>query len=279
MVVSTKSVLARSRKPIVRAMNEAAPSVKSAVRVFEILEHFKEVRQPLRLKDLAAQLGYPMSSTAALIKTLVDEGYFHFDQKSRAYFPTPRLSQLINWIPAPTYEQGPVLDAMHRLQHGTGEMVVLGTPIGVYVEYVVTLRSSQAVQLYAPAGTRRLLVQTGMGWLMLSRISAAAALGIYRRTIGLRELDEQELRRETFLARIEQMRQQDYAFTRAKDYVRPTAHWSGAMISMLIPVPAKHRRLAIGIGGPAERLDAHCEHILPQLRTEVARLSNFIDEF
>jgi DNA-binding IclR family transcriptional regulator len=260
-------------------MNEAAPSVKSAVRVFEILEHFKEVRQPLRLKDLSAQLGYPISSTAALVKTLVEEGYFHFDQSSRAYFPTPRLSQLTNWIPAPTYEQGPVLDAMHRLQHGTGEMIVLGAPVGVYVEYVETLRSSQAVQLYAPPGTRRLLVQTGMGWLMLSRMSETAALGIYRRTIGLGELGEEELGRETFLARVEQMRQQDHAFTRAKDYARPVAHWSGAMMSMLIPVPPKHRRIAIGIGGPADRLNAHCEQILPQLRAEVARLSAIVDEF
>jgi DNA-binding IclR family transcriptional regulator len=237
------------------------------------------VQQPLRLKDLAAQLGYPTSSTAALIKTLVEQGYLHFDQKSWTYFPTPRLSQLTNWIPAPTFEQGPVLDAMHRLQHGTREMIVLGTPIGIYVEYVGTLRSLHAVQLYAPPGTRRLLVQTGMGWLMLSRMPGSAALGIYRRTIGLGELEEPKLRRETFLARIDQMRRQDYAFSRARDYVRPTAHWSGAMISMLVPVPANHRRLAIGIGGPAARLDAHCEGILKQLRAEVARLSEIIESF
>jgi DNA-binding IclR family transcriptional regulator len=260
-------------------MKKAPTPVKSAIRVFEILNHFKEVQQPLRLKDLAAQLGYPMSSAAALIKTLVEQGYFHFDQKSRAYFPTPRLSQLTNWIPTATFEQGPVLDAMHRLQYGTREMIVLGTPIGIYIEYLVTLRSPQAVQFYAPSGTRRLMVQTGMGWLMLSRMPGSAALSIYQRTIGLGEINEPELGRETLLARIDQMRRQDYAFTRAKDYVRPTSHWSGAMISMLVPVPAKHRRLAIGIGGPADRLDAHCEDILVQLRAEVARLSKIMETF
>jgi DNA-binding IclR family transcriptional regulator len=260
-------------------MNDAAPSVKSAMRVFEILEHFKGVRQPLRLTDLAAQLGYPVSSTAALIKTLVDAGYFRFDSQSRAYFPTPRLSQLTDWIPAPNYEEGPVLDAMHQLQQSTGEMIVLGTPIGVYIEYVNTLRSSQAVPLYAPPGTRRLLVQTGMGWLMLSRMSETAALNIYRRTIGLRELTEDELSRDAFLARIGQMRQQDHAFTHAKDYARPTAHWSGAMMSMLLPVPPKHRRLAIGIGGVADRLEANIEHIRARLRAEVTRLASVIEGY
>lgn len=260
-------------------MNEAAPSVKSAVRVFEILEHFKAVRQPMRLTDLAAQLGYPISSTAALVKTLVDSGYFHFDGNSRVYFPTSRLSQLTNWIPTPNYEGGPVLDALHQLQRSTGEMIVLATPVGVYVEYVTTLRSSQAVPLYAPPGTRRLMVQSGMGWLMLSRISETAALDIYQRTIGLGELSEKELRRESFLARIEQMRQQDHAFTTAKDYVRPTSHWSGAMMAMLIPVPRKHRRLAIGVGGLAERLNAQSEQIRAQLRAEVARLSDVVNDY
>jgi DNA-binding IclR family transcriptional regulator len=274
-----RRVLRESARNVVPAMNEAAQSVKSAARVFEILEHFKEVRQPLRLSDLAAQLGYPISSTAALVKTLVDAGYFHFDGNSRAYFPTPRLSQLTNWIPAPNYEEGPVLDAMHQLQRSTGEMIVLATPVGIYLEYVATLRSSQPVPLYAPPGTRRLMVQSGMGWLMLSRMSETAALDIYRRTIGLGELGEDELRRERFLARIEQVRDQDYAYTTAKDYVRPTSHWSGAMMAMLVPVPRKHRRLGIGVGGQAERLNARGEQIRQQMRTEVARLSNLLNDY
>ena len=251
--------------------------VKSALRVFEILEHFKDIRKPMRLKDLARHLRYPVSSTAALMKTIVEQGYLHFDQNSRTYFPTPRLCELTNWIPVATFEQGPVLDAMHRLQRATHEMIVLGTPVGIDIKYVETLRSTQAIQLYNPPGTRRLLVQTGMGWLMLSRLAESAALAIYRRTIALGKLAEREFVPAAFRARLDQMRRQDFAFTRASDYVRPTAHWGGAMISMLIPVPANHRRLAIGIGGPVERLDTHSAEILAHLRSEVARLSEFAE--
>lgn len=255
-------------------------SVKSAMRVFEILEKFKEVRQPLRLKDLCEHLGYPVSSTAALIKTIADQGYLHFDQTSRAYFPTPRLAQLTNWVGGANFEHGPVLDAMRRLQRMTGELSVLGTPIGIHMEYVETLRATHVIQLYNPPGTRRLLVQLGMGWLMLSRMPEATATAIYKRTVTLGKVDATEFPLEDFLARLAQMRKQDFAFTRASDYVRPnTAHWGGAMISMLVPVPPNHRRLAIGIGGPAQRLDDNHDALLAALRTEIARLSEQAESF
>lgn len=255
-------------------------SVKSAMRVFEILEQFKEVRRPLRLKELCERLGYPVSSTAALMKTIVDQGYLHFDQTSRAYFPTPRLAQLASWIGGANFEHGPVLDAMRRLQRTTGELIVLGTPIGIHMEYVETLRATQVIQLYNPPGTRRLLAQLGMGWLMLSRMPEATATALYRRTIVLGKVDEAEFPLDAFQARLAQMRKQDFAFTRATDYVLPnTAHWGGAMISMLVPAPANHRRLAIGIGGPAQRLDENTDAILAALRAEIVRLAEQAESF
>jgi hypothetical protein len=50
------------------------PNVKSAIRVLEVLEQFGEMRQPLRLKDIASSLHYPVSSTAALLKSLATLG-------------------------------------------------------------------------------------------------------------------------------------------------------------------------------------------------------------
>jgi len=58
-------------------------SVKSACRVFEILEHFKDAKQPLRLSAIAERLHYPLSSTAALLSTMAEQGYLQFESVSR----------------------------------------------------------------------------------------------------------------------------------------------------------------------------------------------------
>jgi DNA-binding IclR family transcriptional regulator len=49
--------------------------VKSAVRVLEILELLARAREPVPLREVAAELGYPRSSTHALLQTLVARGY------------------------------------------------------------------------------------------------------------------------------------------------------------------------------------------------------------
>ena len=93
---------------------------------------------------------------------------------------------------------------------------------------------------------------------------------------------------DAFRARLTQLADRDVVSTRATDYVRPTAHrggirptahWGGGMIAMLVPTPANHRRLAIGIGGPAQRLDEHSEEIIADLRSETGRLAEQAESF
>jgi DNA-binding IclR family transcriptional regulator len=135
------------------------------------------------------------------------------------------------------------------------ELVVLGAEDGIYVNYIKTLRGAEeGIQLYISPGTRRLLVQIGSGWLMLSRTSREKARGIYEQTIAAGKLTEKEFPRATFFRRLRERAELDVAFTKARDLVRPAAHWGGGMIAALVPTAEGHRQMAIGIGGPAERL-------------------------
>ena len=68
--------------------------VKSAQRVFQILELFAEDRAPRRPIQIARQMQYPVSSTIALLRTMVASGYLAFERRSRTYFPSVRLFQL-----------------------------------------------------------------------------------------------------------------------------------------------------------------------------------------
>jgi DNA-binding IclR family transcriptional regulator len=54
-------------------------TVKSAERVFDILEVFALWREPLALKDVAGQLGIPKSSALMLLRTLESRGYLMRD--------------------------------------------------------------------------------------------------------------------------------------------------------------------------------------------------------
>ncbi|WP_420882793.1 helix-turn-helix domain-containing protein [Sulfitobacter dubius] len=45
-------------------------NVKSAARVFAVLEYFAVHRQPARLRDLSGGLGLPASSMTAILRTM-----------------------------------------------------------------------------------------------------------------------------------------------------------------------------------------------------------------
>jgi DNA-binding IclR family transcriptional regulator len=250
--------------------------VKSAVRVLEVLEQFADAGRPLRLKDLAGGLGYPVSSTAALLKSLAECGYLSFDRTSHHYYPSNKLPELGSRLASAAMD-GILTEAMHGLQHATGELIVVGTPNDIYVDYIKALRSTHAVQLYSPAGTRRLMVQSGMGWLLLSRMDRPAALRIYRRTIAAGELGAADFSERQLVERLQKLRDKDHAFTRSSDYARTEAHRGGAIISMLVPTPANHRALVLGVGGPADRLDKNRETITRHMRAEVERIADLVD--
>lgn len=246
--------------------------VKSAARVFAILELFDQRRQPLRLKDIASDLAQPTSSVAALLKSMAQQGYLSFDLKARTYMPTARLAKIVSWVPFEEYEQGPVTEILQRLQAESGETAILAAQNGIFIEYVQAINASEGFQLRIPQGTKRLLVQTGTGWLFYNKRSRVDAIAIYEQTIAAGELDRRKFSRAAFLECLENQANKTVSFVRARDILIPTAHWGGGMVSALIPVPEGHRPLALGIGGPAERLEANLDKLSALLLEAIASL-------
>src|ERR1700751_6164945 len=134
---------------------------KSARRVFDILELFRERQCPLRLKDVVDSLGMPTSSAAALLKTMSQMNYLSFESTSRAYLPTLRLLQLGSWVTSANYEGGPIQEAVPRPGPKFGETLPLGPSTEINVKIVDTLRARQPLQYYTHIGTRVLLVHSG----------------------------------------------------------------------------------------------------------------------
>ena len=240
--------------------------VKSAVRVLEILEYFAKRQAGARLSDVALALGYPTSSAEALLKTLAKQGYMHFDAATRRYTPSARLAQLASWIAADGFEQAVVTPALYALRDDLSEPVVAATVNGLHLEYTASVLVGVEQPLYIHAGEKRLLVQTGTGWLFLARQDRTAAIDIYRQTIQAGLLRAADFDETAFLRRLDDHQHTDISVLAASELKAPTGHWSGGMISAILPTPVDCRPLAIGVYGEARALDKKRHPIMTRMR-------------
>ncbi|NUO88457.1 MAG: IclR family transcriptional regulator [Cupriavidus sp.] len=113
------------------AANEAAEksgygSVKTALRVIEIMEIYAREGRSLTLTELAKLLGAPMSSCLGLIRTLASLGYLYETGRRQGYYPTRRLLDIAQRIARndPLLER--VQPVLESLRDATGETVVFG---------------------------------------------------------------------------------------------------------------------------------------------------------
>lgn len=119
-----------------RPANRAPELVKSAVRVLEVLEFFDATRSPACVGAVATTLGFPQSSTSALLRSLTKVGYLRYDAHARTYMPTERVPLLGNWIGRSLFQGGRVLDMVEQLAQATGCTVVLARRTGFHAQYV-----------------------------------------------------------------------------------------------------------------------------------------------
>ena len=97
-------------------------NVKSAVRVFEVLELFDTLRRDASLSEIARELGYPASSTSMLLQSMVECGYLAQGEK-RTFRPTPRVKLLGAWIAPVLDPNGPVISMMEWLGTQCGQAI------------------------------------------------------------------------------------------------------------------------------------------------------------
>jgi DNA-binding IclR family transcriptional regulator len=251
-------------------LDVSASAIKSARRVFEVLEEFDRLQRPLTLKEIADGLAYPTSSAQALLKSLVVLGYLEYDRPSRTYLPTMRIAAVGRWVAEGLFGNqqgwGEVLPVMRGLRDETGETVMLGVRSDLFAHYVHVVRGEDAPLTTAPApGSVRPLGRCGIGRLLLSALPDAEIDLIVRR-INIAEpgarLDVTEL-----MDDIAEIRHRRHVFSR-----HLFAEGTGA-IAVLAPEGPHGRRMALGVGGPVERLESQYEAHLARLRAAAGSLT------
>ena len=239
--------------------------IKTARRLFEILEYFDAVQRPLSLKDVTGYFDYPVSSASALLKSMVVLGYIDYDRYSRTYMPTMRIVQLGSWVQGALFGEGSIVSLMKYLSRETEETISIGTQSDLYMQYIHTIPSPHAIQFAIRPGTIRPLARSGLGWLILSARSDDMIEKLVRRINIEQENAEHKVDLAELMQRIRAIR--------AKDYVLSfhTVTADAGVIGMLLPERRQVRILAVGVGGPVVRLMEKRDHILSALRAGIDR--------
>ncbi|MBT8445721.1 MAG: IclR family transcriptional regulator [Gammaproteobacteria bacterium] len=238
--------------------------VKSAARVFAILELFRIETRPLKTTEVALALDYPKSSTSAILKSLVTLGYLSYDRRVRRYFPTLRVTMLGEWLPqhlSDVHDFGPLLDA---LQAATQETVTLSMRDGLTMQVLRLRQSMHAIAVNAAEGFRIPMFNSAVGQAFLATQPDDLVRDVVAQYNAMRSGDVEPVQDEVVLAGLRPIREQGYAV--AYDQALPD---TGA-VAMALPTAAHKLPLVIAVAGLAHRMQARESTVINAMRRLVS---------
>lgn len=245
-------------------MSTENSTVKSARRIFEVLEYFEDVQRPISLKEISEKYSYPTSSAAALLKSMVTLGYLFYDKYSRTYMPTMRIAQMGKWLGTGLFGESSILAMVDYIHEELDELVSISTQSDLHAQYIHCLQTRKPLRFEIKIGDIRPLAISGVGRAILSAHTDDEIERLLRRInatcppverIDLRELMEI----------IGRLRSTGYIFS--KHIITQGA----GVIAMPLPKRSFGRILAVGVGGPVDRLEERADQILDCMKQAIAR--------
>lgn len=258
---------ANSGSKVSKARKADIQPIKSAMRTLALLEYFRRTKASASVTEISAALGYPQSSTSVLLKSLVSLNYLEHDAETRRFLPSYRVALLGDWIQRARFGDQRITDVMEFLHRDTGETIMLGQQIGVGLQYLhVILPANHRIQFTVHIGEIRPMSRTGLGQMLLSRKTNSQVRAIARRNNADERHVPSHFRETALIQEMEAIRQRGYSETRGR--TTPGAN----TIGMLVQSSGKSL-LAIGIGGPIDRMDSKRQYIIDTLRRRLGMTS------
>lgn len=220
--------------------------VKSAGRALEILEHFDDLQRQSTVMEIADALGYPQSSTSALLRSLVSMGYLLYDAQHRTYITSSRVALLGSWVNSPFFAEGSIISMMKELNEMTGDTVMLGVRNGQHIQYIHVIQATSSARLHMTLGTVRPLAASGAGYAYLSTLTDAEITRIVMRSNAEARDGTPLIKTRELLDKLAVVRTNGYAFT----YDMVTR--GGGMLAAPLPRIGGQPQMIVGIGGISE---------------------------
>lgn len=221
------------------------------------LEILAESDTPLGVTQLAGRMGITKSNAHRLLTSLVATGYAEPTQPRGSYTPSLKLWRLGARIVARLDVKSIATPHLAHLVAETQETANLSVLDGPFMVYIDRAEAGTCIRAYNRIGDRHPAHCTGTGLALLAHApeeTLAQALAALRPYTPATLTDPAAL-----AARLEQVRHQGYAITRAE--FRPGIN------SIAAPIRGAHGRVvaAIGLSGPADRLKPARAKILAPL--------------
>lgn len=245
--------------------SQRASVVKSVGRVVEVFELLRDTRRPLTGTEIGRALEYPKSSTNAILKSLVALGYLSLDQEGLTYFPTLRLTQLGDWIPAALLGSGQAANLLDELHDSTNETVTLSMQNDLSVELLRLIPGKFPISLRVGEGFMAPIFGTGIGAALLSTMPDARIVALAERFNAQTRRRRDRVDVPTVLEEIRQVRDQGYAaaYDRLIDD-------TGA-VAMPLPKSLEGRQLIVAVAGLGDRIRRNETAIIRTMRKAIAR--------
>jgi len=243
----------------------ATENVKSAHRVFKILEVFSREQRALSVAEIAVECNFPQSSTSALMRTVVELGYLSFDRVNRTYRPTLRLPLLVNWVSTSLFKGDEILQLMQELSERTNETILLCAENGRYSRYIHLIEATGSLRLHAVAGDVRPYTQTATGLMLLSTWDNRRLAGFIHRANSEEQDPIRRVDLSALIKQLETIRQDGYAVSLG-GYIR-----GGGAVGMLLPRQNDEPPMSIGIGGPQANVVENSESWIKLMRTLIPK--------
>jgi IclR family acetate operon transcriptional repressor len=144
----------------------AATNLQNASRVVQTIEALAE-RQPMRLDDLADELGVHKSNVLRLLATLRNHGWVTVNDNRTLYSLGPRLVA-VGQAAVPDIELAKALELADQLRDLTGETVHISVPSGMRMLVVGKVESLNALRVSFEVGSEDLLHCTAVGKMALA---------------------------------------------------------------------------------------------------------------
>ena len=239
-------------------------SIKSARRIFEVLEYFEDVKRPVSLKEVATKCDYPTSSAAALLKSMAMLGYLFYDSYNRTYMPTMRIAQMGRWLDAGLFGDSAILALVDFVHKELDELVSISTQSDLHAQYIHCLQTSKRLRFEVKPGDVRPLAISGIGRTMLSGHTDVEIARLLRR-INAACPAEEHMDLKALMKIINGIRRDGYMFS--KHIIVQDA----GVIAVLLPRRDFGRDLVLGVGGPVSRLEERQDEILACVRKGIAQ--------
>lgn len=237
--------------------------VKSAGRVFAVLEYFDDVQRPLPAAEIRAYLNMPASSTTALLRSLVALGYLHYDTGNRTYMPTLRVGLLGDWVHSRSHAGRRLCTLVENLSEATGQVALLGTRSNLQAQFIHVVRA-QAANCKVKRGDCAPLTRTAVGWMLLSRLSDKEVTRLCTRLNAV-EAPDKRISPSWLTDQIRAVRENGYAFNFGR--MLPGI---GA-ISMLVPTMDEGPPVVVALSGRGAAFVARKGELIDAMRRGVAQ--------